>query len=72
MRGFRASESLLILDGVLPHVYTSVLGGGEISKILIRGVTGFSGITCIEERSSAIPSKLALRMNLCEYYENMS
>ena len=51
---FGASESLIILDGFLPHVYTSVLGGGERSKILIRGVTGFSGITCIEEGSSAI------------------
>ena len=48
---FGASESLIILDGFLPHVYKSVLGGGEISKILIRGVTGVSGITCIEEGS---------------------
>ena len=54
MRGFGASEFLIILDGFLPHVYTSELGGGERSKILIRGVTGFSGITCIEEGSSAI------------------
>ena len=52
--GFGASEPLLSLYGVLPHVYTSVLGGGERSNILIRGVTGFFGITCIEEGFSAI------------------
>ena len=52
--GFGASEPVLSLDGVLQHVDTSVLGGGERSKILIRGVTGFSGITCIEEGSSTI------------------
>ena len=43
--GFGASESLIILDGFLTHVYTSVLGGGERSNILIRGVTGFADIT---------------------------
>ena len=52
--GFGASDSLLILDVFLPHVYTSMLGGGEKSNILIRGVTGFSGMTCIEEGSPAI------------------
>ena len=34
-RGLGASESIIILDGFLPNVYTSVLGGGERSKILI-------------------------------------
>ena len=68
MRGFRssegfgASESLLILVGGLPHVYTIVLGGGERSKILITGVTGFSGITCIEDGSSDIARPLPLRI----------
>ena len=52
--------SLIILDGFLTHVYTSVLGGGEISKILIRGVTGFAGITCIEDGSSAIPQNFPI------------
>ena len=53
-RGFGASDSLIILDGFLTHVYTSVMGGVERSKILIRGMTGFFDITCIEEGSSAI------------------
>ena len=39
--GLGASECLKILDGYVPYVYTSVLGGGERYKILIRGVTLF-------------------------------
>ena len=67
--GFGASEPLLSLDGVLPHVYTSVLGGGERSKILIRGVTGFTGITCTEEaRFFSYILKLPVRTNLSESY----
>ena len=53
------------------NVYTTVLGGGDRSKILIRGVAGFSGITCIEEDPSAIARNSPFGRNLSESYENM-
>ena len=50
------------------HFYTSVFGGGERSKILIRGVTGFSSASLL--RFFSYYSKLPLQTNPREYYDN--
>ena len=49
------------------HVYTSLFGGGDRSKILTCGVTGFTDIT---SKVLQLKLKLPLRTNPREYYDN--